>query len=802
MTPTAKDAHPPFRKDPVNLALVVSLLLLLALLPFGTVRPDHRLALALGAGLLGPALALTAPGGRAGRGAGIALSLAALGWAWGALGALPLDAAGRARLQPGFAEAVEVAVQVVGDFTHPLALDPWRALVEWGLAGALLALAAGVAAAAARPGFARRLCWGLVGLGLLVLVIAAVHRGTGAASIWWVSGVPSFARDPFFAPFVSPNHAGAFLAALLGVALGLAAGGQGRERQAALASAGFLALGVFAAGARAAAMSAGVAALAVALICGARWVRIGAAAVVALAVALLGGLGPERVALAVTKVLAPGLYRQIQRGDSDLLTGRGELYREVILMIEGAPLAGVGGGGFGDAYELVRQSVDFGTAAHAHQEPLQVAAEHGLPALGLWALGVLVGLVAALGLALRAAPEERALRAGALAGLLALGVDAQLDFPLRIGAVALLAAILAGVALGLVGEGAARRPRWTLALALPALLATVFAGGLRVLEPTRSDWAPVGDALALGDEAITLALEEQDGDARAGLAATALSWYEEAARRAPTRREPLQKLGRLRRVLGDADGAEQALQAATVVTPRVPWAWRDLARLRDDRGDLIGGAAAWQAALSLDLPGDSAPFLREALTSELELSARADRVLPLRADRWLTAAKVAEERRDTHTAERFYRRAVDLEPELAVELAGALLRWDRTEEAEALLPQIVGSCRETIVGAEIAFAQRSFEQARQGFERALTECGPKERRARLGLARAKIALGDPAGMRALETIIAEDPGDRAALRVMIRELERQDRRKEARAYQERLDAPLPQKAVEVPVPER
>ncbi|HMV66591.1 MAG TPA: hypothetical protein PKA64_07050, partial [Myxococcota bacterium] len=137
----------------------------------------------------------------------------------------------RAWLQPALAPLVDRALALTGETVRPLALSPWRGLMEWSLGGALMALAAGVASRTREVEARRRLLLWLVGSGLAVLFVAWVHRAQGAPSIWWVTGVPAYKREPFFAPFASANHAGALLAALVPLAGGLALAGPLHSRR-------------------------------------------------------------------------------------------------------------------------------------------------------------------------------------------------------------------------------------------------------------------------------------------------------------------------------------------------------------------------------------------------------------------------------------------------------------------------------------------------------------------------------------------------------------------------------------------
>lgn len=807
MTGTAKPSEPADGKERVNFGALLPVgLFVLSLLPFGTVRVEHRLALAALAGVAGIALVVVAPREREqpawARGA-LWLALGAL--LVGALSAVPLGPGGRALLQPGLAPLLDQALAVIGEDTHSMVLDPWRGLLEWGLAASLLGVATGTAMATRGPEAGRRLSWGLAGAGALLLLIAVVHRGQGAPSIWWVTGVPAYAIDPFFAPFVSPNHGGAAAAALFGPTLGLVFASTGRARLVAGGLAAGLLLGVASTGSRAAALDAFAAAAVVLSICGGLRLRAAVVAALALAGVVVVVAGPAQVALWLTAQITPELYQNIEAGYSDVLTGRADIWRDTLRIWQAAPWLGVGPGSFDDAYRAFKSTPEFATTAHAHQEVLQILAEHGLigAALALGAAGTL--LLGGARAALRAeTASTRALMAGALGGLVALAVDAQLDFPLRIGALATLAAVLAGLLAGLAAvEG---RARWTLdVLILPALLgllAAGTAGGLRLMAQERTDWAPVEPMETRGDHAIRRALKAEDGAEREEQIARAEQAYSEAIRRLPTHRESLQKLGRLRLATGDREGAGAALEAAAAVYPTLPWPWRDLARFRASQGDREGANAAWRNMLALNLPEDGTPYVREALAGARDLRERAEQTLPERADRWVSAARIADEAGDRASAEAFYRRAMAISPAAGIELAGALVRWRRAPEATALLPQLPGSCRKTLVESEIALQDDRFEEARRGFEQALRDCGARERRARLGLARAKAALGDASAIRALEALVEEDPTDTVALRALIREHEALGHLVEARRYRELLLRPAAPSGDEIAVPER
>jgi O-antigen ligase len=202
-----------------------------------------------------------------------------------------------------------------------------------------------------------------------------------------------------------------------------------------------------------------------------RRLALGAGAASVLAVGLVAGL-PALRARVMEKA---NLVRQ---GDwNAALTGRLDGWRAAGFMLGEHPWAGVGHGAFRAEFvpaklALLGRGVAFHSGqqqnfVNAHDEPLEVAADSGVPGLValLWGLGVLA--VAARGRLARAAPEpmaappgngpgERGQRAGAAeagggdaamrrrrtggafaaAGLVALGVLCLVDFPFRVALVA------------------------------------------------------------------------------------------------------------------------------------------------------------------------------------------------------------------------------------------------------------------------------------------------------------------------------------------------------------------------------
>jgi O-antigen ligase len=158
------------------------------------------------------------------------------------------------------------------------------------------------------------------------------------------------------------------------------------------------------------------------------------------------------------------------------------VWRDTRGLIASSPLVGSGFGAYEDALRRFRTAAGEVAVEHAESDVLEAVAEGGaLAALGLlW----LAGGLALLGLrAVRSEPQRlpRGVAAGALAGLLALGVHSLFDFNLHLPSNALLASALATV---LVAGATQGQPSPT----SRRLLLAAAAGGLTLALATT--WRP------------------------------------------------------------------------------------------------------------------------------------------------------------------------------------------------------------------------------------------------------------------------------------------------------------------------
>lgn len=746
------------------ISTLFGLLFLLALAPYATVSPTARAWVMLPVGVIGlvtfarglhrrapePELALLATLGLvATLGAGAAM--------------LPVDAATRLSAQGDLGALVNDVYALAGVERAPLALDPHRGLLELAVPIQTFLLSLGVATALHRKGRAMQLAWALLLIGGALVAVALTHRLTGAEHIYWVSEVPSFSRAPFFAPFVNPNDGGFACAALACLALGVAASRSEEQRAVAAVLAVVLLAGVRLSGSRGAMLAAAAGLVTMGMALGGARARIGG--LVGLVVASVGVwiAGPEEVGRALSEWLVP----EALDDGMDTLTGRADIYADAAALVGAAPLWGVGPAGFDEAFRVYKSTPTFTDVAHAHNEPLQILIEHGAVVTGLWAL--FVGLTAVRVLRAAGAPgHTRWVLSGYAGALAALVVSGFVDFPLRIGALEVLGALLLGAVLGLSApEGQGRgdaRWRWPLvalsglSLGL-ALGAEVFAWAQADSE--RSPWGAPAAAIARGDAVLAAAPKDK------AAAAEAAGWYKLALARQPLQRAALQKLAPALELSGDWEAGLRALTLATRAHPTLPWVHRDHARLLRRLGELEASRAAWRRALACDLPdGVEEELVQEALRGPGDAATIAGRVLPDRADRLTTGAKILEAEGQREEAERLLRRAAALDPRYRAHLARSLVRWERAEEALVIVGDAPG-CFATEARAQAWLSLGRYAEAEGGFDEAMRICGVKDKaaryRLRLGLAQARMSQGDPRGFSLMETLIAEEP-DRLALR--------------------------------------
>jgi O-antigen ligase len=359
------------------------------------------------------------------------------------------------------------AVCLLSAWRAPYDYAAWLSCFEWAVA-----LALGLALAAALSG-KKGATWRLV---LAWLVVLAGVPAALTAVLQVVTG-----GERGSAGFVNPNHLGAFLAALLplavvGVLAGRSRGTDGgrshRWIPASLVS-GVLALGVLATGSRAALLAVAVVG-AFTLVTAAwhRWLDQKAVWVALLAVTIFG--------LAAGSVL----WMRFADGTDIYRYDRLRIWPQAISVASQEPWLGVGPGQFrhvAAAHNFPREeaAVRFGRAFRSpHSHLLLVVAETGL--LGLAALGLaLVGTLRRARRRWRSGDRDTLPAAGAAAlGLAVLAVISLFDEPLAHPPILLAAGILAGLALPPPSPLPEGRPTLARATALAAVATVALGAGI------------------------------------------------------------------------------------------------------------------------------------------------------------------------------------------------------------------------------------------------------------------------------------------------------------------------------------
>ncbi|WP_040598428.1 O-antigen ligase family protein [Patulibacter medicamentivorans] len=334
------------------------------------------------------------------------------------------------------------------------------------------------------------------------------------------------------------------------------------------------------------------------------------AAVAALAIALAAGL-PGRASDAWNDFRDPAVKTQTVAGEASLgrlasaaSSGRYEEWSGAIRAIRAHPLGGIGLGSWESWWSPRRDRSP--AVRNAHSEPLEIAAETGLPGLLLLVTIVLAPLAAAIALLRRSRGRPAPYALVAAPTLVAFVVAISVDWAWQLSALPVAAALLAAA---LVGRGR-DVPVVSQAATTPLDPATA---------PERRRRLAFAGPLALGAAAVgsivvlAVALIAPDGveRSRAAVGAGALDRAASIAR--DTRNAaPFSLDAALQRALvaersGDLSAAARAAADATRIEPRNWRPWIVLARIEVARGRPRAAVAAYRRARALN---PRSPLLR------------------------------------------------------------------------------------------------------------------------------------------------------------------------------------------------
>jgi hypothetical protein len=164
-----------------------------------------------------------------------------------------------------------------------------------------------------------------------------------------------------------------------------------------------------------------------------------------------GGIVAAALILLIAPALAPGLLPVGVGGREPSAVMQWAAYAtSASAALDVVPL-GAGLGAFSSSFEVCGSSTIPRAASFAHRAPLQGLVEMGLPFLMVFAVTVLVAILAARGILSR--PRNPRCTWGALIAILSLSAHSLIDVPLDVPAIALSGAALAGLAFAGIGVG-------------------------------------------------------------------------------------------------------------------------------------------------------------------------------------------------------------------------------------------------------------------------------------------------------------------------------------------------------------
>jgi O-antigen ligase len=740
------------------LAAVLGALLVVAVLPFGTVHEAALLVVAVLVAMVALVVSLVGKegGGPSSLVIGVTGAAAAV-YAASLLWLVPVPDALRSAWMPTLGSLVAESRGLAGSVGGPLALYPRGAAigVMFGVAMCMLTGASGFLFRRSRR--SGRLGAFLVAVAVVTTLVAGAHTLVGAHAPWGLVGFTA-PRIHFFGPFVYPNDGGLLCAALIPVAIAVGAREEGRFMVPFGLAAMVLAAGAWGSDSRTAVILVPVGSALFVAMRGPTWSRwaVGAAALVS-GVGVLAW-GPARA----VDWLTASLEKQNAAEGAEMLAGRPSIWVDAVRVWLRAPL-GVGLAGFEDARRTIKVDPHFESAMHAHQEALESLVEVGPLALVLWFAAALV-LILGVRTALRRTDDRGALSAGYASAFSCILIFAMVDFPFRVGALAILTALVAGAVLGLAHEEAASARwvgAWRVGQVASASLVLVLA-------------ALVGLGANRAGELANPAARQADGD---GWMAHSAAPDDEAM--VAARAHYLQGIGarplsaslalRLANLEGRARHPELArrwLSLSSELDPTSPYPWRNLARVARADGRLEDARVAWRRLLALEV--SDAEWLQraeEALRGAPVWLDEVKSVVP--ASRWcLLAASLRPDR--AADADALFKDAGD-SPGCRLRWAYSLHGRGRPADALDVLADEPG-CEADRLRVLANESVGRHDQARAVATEWMRRCGSGDAQLRLSLARARLrsekASDRESGQTILQALISEDDGNVAAHRAL------------------------------------
>ena len=649
---------------------------------------------------------------------------------------VPLPVFVHQALQPKFAMLASAGITETNTTWQPLALRPRKALL-----GLLVLASCAVYVSACGAYFYRvqrfyRAVKYVVGCAMVLCLLAWAQKLTNASSIYWISGIPTFYREPFFGSFVNPNHAGAFLAGVLPLCFTK----KGPTKYLYLC---FLLIGLWTTQSRGA-IIAGASGLCLYTIMAVKnqwkWLFIG------------GGVVTIGIALSFAITRKP--ENQINMENIDVWSSsRIEIWDASVSLLFNAPVFGVGRGGFIDAYATVKQSLNHTITHHAHQEILEVLITFGWFSGGiflyLWLYVIRSGLER-----IRATKpmQERRWVVAALSGFVAMSVSCLIDFPLQIGANLLLFCFLASVLI------AKQFQQHTLKYSFGIFgIVTICSLGILITHKTKA-------LSPYSDQAFWLEQAKQQKDDPEQARRSLLS----AVKAAPVDSRPLRLYGLSLRN-EDVEKALTLVEHATTMAPKNSLTWMSLAELHNLQRNSAKAWSAWKNCLALDLPNndESDRYVRMALISGSQPQKAFLHALPDREDRRQQAAIILAEWGYDKEAEILFQQLVTANTDAKIAYANFLLQRKKYVKAWKILKNTQPkNCLIARTKAKILNRLNAAQQAKEHYREAISKCG-KEDALIHNMLFMRLRLAEEKAIEQAQQILQQDPDHHRLRRELI-----------------------------------
>jgi O-antigen ligase len=526
-------------------------------------------------------------------------------------------------------------------------------------------------------------------------VLAWIQKSTNAQTIYWISNTPTFSKEYFFGSFVNPNHAGAFLAATLPLALAM----RGNKKYLYTL---ILGLGLWSTQSRGAVI-AGVLGSAVYAMymyqSKTRYITLGI---------LISALAAAIQLDFFQDATDPFSLSRIDDWSSERL----DIWNDGISAIIQTPLFGTGSGGFVDLYDQIKTNPRFTQTHHSHQELIELLTTYGWLCgsifIILWIYIIFRGINA-----IKQLNDIRKIRwrVAVLSGFIAYTASSMIDFPLQIGANLILFVCYSSI---LLSFSSTRSQTPSPILWVGSSIILILS--LITLLPT-STYQKTSTLLRKGE---SFRVKKQYTQSE--------RFFLSAIRSAPFSSRPLRQYALTVRHRDTQKSINLAIQS-TKLAPSNVLTWISLAELYTLEKNDEKAILAWKKALLLDFPNndDALPFIRKALSIPISLEQKIRVLSSTRDDRTRQMAQVLYENNNFHEAEKLLAPLLEEDTQTQILQAELYLKTKRPHKAWELLSQHPPkNCRLARNIAKALLQSGKSKESIQYYRIAIDHCGATE----------------------------------------------------------------------------